>query len=133
VVSQDEREAGARELLNFGHTFGHAIEAGLGFGAWLHGEAVGCGMVLAAKTACRLGLVSDTQARRIETLVARTGLPAVPPPLPSDRWLELMRHDKKARGGSIRLVLPDGSGRGRTLAVDEALIRSVIESATPGA
>jgi 3-dehydroquinate synthase len=133
VVSQDEREAGARELLNFGHTFGHAIEAGLGFGSWLHGEAVGCGMVLAARTASRLDLLSQPQARRIEELVARTGLPVVPPPLPSARWLELMRHDKKARGGSIRLVLPDGAGSGRTLPVDEALIRSVIESATPAA
>jgi 3-dehydroquinate synthase len=129
VVSADERESGARELLNFGHTFGHAIEAGLGFGTWLHGEAVGCGMVLGAKAACRLGLVSAEQAGRIERLVASAGLPVVPPPLATDRWLELMRHDKKARGGSIRLVLPDGAGSGRTVPVEESLIRSVLESA----
>ena len=129
VVSADERESGARELLNFGHTFGHAIEAGLGFGTWLHGEAVGCGMVLGAKAACRLGLVSAEEAGRIERLIAAAGLPVVPPPLATDRWLELMRHDKKARGGAIRLVLPDGAGSGRTVAVEESLIRSVIESA----
>ena len=133
VVSGDEREAGARELLNFGHTFGHAIEAGLGFGAWLHGEAVGCGMVLGAMTACRLGLVSQAQAQRIEAVIARAGLPVRPPPMPADRWLELMRHDKKARGGTIRLVLPDGAGSARTLPVDEAVIRSVIDAATPAA
>ena len=128
VVSADEREAGMRELLNFGHTFGHAIEAGLGFGNWLHGEAVGCGMVLGAKASCRLGLVSEEQALRIERLIASAGLPVVAPAMPTDRWLELMRHDKKARGGTIRLVLPDGPGSGRTLPVDEGLIRSVIES-----
>jgi 3-dehydroquinate synthase len=130
VVSMDEREAGARELLNFGHTFAHAIEAGLGFGTWLHGEAVGCGMVLAVRTACRLGLVSQAQAQRIETVIRRAGLPVAPPAMPTDRWIELMRHDKKARGGTIRLVLPDGAGSGRTQAVDEGLIRSVIESAS---
>jgi 3-dehydroquinate synthase len=131
VVSLDEREAGARELLNLGHTFGHAIEAGLGFGTWLHGEAVGCGMVLAARAACRLGLLEQARAERIESIVSRAGLPLAPPPMPADRWLELMRHDKKARGGSIRLVLPDGAGHGRTLAVDEGLIRAVIEAAMP--
>ena len=132
VVSADEREAGARELLNFGHTFGHAIEAGLGFGTWLHGEAVACGMVLGAKAACRLGLVSEAQAGRIERLVASAGLPVAPPSMSIDRWLELMRHDKKVRGGAIRLVLPDGAGSGRTVPVEEGLIRSVIESATSG-
>jgi 3-dehydroquinate synthase len=128
VVAADEREAGLRELLNFGHTFGHAIEAGLGFGTWLHGEAVGCGMVLAARTSVRLGLVDEARAARIERLVASAGLPVSPPDMSADRWIELMRHDKKARGGAIRLVLVDGPGRGRTLAVDESLIRSVIAS-----
>jgi 3-dehydroquinate synthase len=133
VVSADEREAGARELLNFGHTFGHAIEAGLGFGTWLHGEAVGCGMVLGANAASRLGLVSDERAERIEQLIATAGLPVVPPAMPADRWIELMRHDKKARGGTIRFVLPDGAGSGRTVPVEEGLIRSVIETATSAA
>ena len=133
VVSADEREAGMRELLNFGHTFGHAIEAGLGFGTWLHGEAVGCGMVLGTKAARRLCLVAEAQARRIERLIAAAGLPVAAPTMPTERWLELMRHDKKARGGAIRLVLPDGPGSGRTVPVEEDLIRSVIESTASAA
>jgi len=133
VVSADEREAGMRELLNFGHTFGHAIEAGLGFGTWLHGEAVGCGMVLGTKAARRLGLVSEAQAARLEQLIASAGLPVAAPAMSTERWLELMRHDKKARGGAIRLVLPDGPGSGRTVPVEEGLIRAVIESTASAA
>ena len=114
VVSADEREAGMRELLNFGHTFGHAIEAGLGFGTWLHGEAVGCGMVLGAKASLPSGPRFRRAGTKIERLIASAGLPVVRPAMPTDRWLELMRHDKKARGGTIRLVLPDGPGSGRT-------------------
>ena len=130
IVGRDEKESGLRAILNFGHTFGHAIEAGLGFGTWLHGEAVGCGMVLGARAASRLGLVSEAEARRIERLIASAGLPVVPPLMSTDRWLELMRHDKKARAGSIRLVLPDGAGSARTVTVDETVIVSVIEAAT---
>jgi 3-dehydroquinate synthase len=75
VVSQDERESGLRAILNFGHTFGHAIEAGLGYGEWLHGEAVGCGMVMAARLSLRLGLVDAAFVQRLTALVARAGLP----------------------------------------------------------
>jgi 3-dehydroquinate synthase len=111
VVGADERESGQRAILNFGHTFGHAIEAGVGFGAWLHGEAVGCGMVLASRLSADLGLVPASHADRIERLVARAGLPTRAPWFPGERWLALMRHDKKAEAGEIRFVLIDGPGR----------------------
>ena len=130
VVASDERESGVRAILNFGHTFAHAIETGTGHGTWLHGEAVGCGMVLAARTSLRLGLIDAAQAGRIERLIEAAGLPLVPPAMPVERWIELMRHDKKARGGVIRLVLAEGAGSGRTLGVDEAVIRSVIEASS---
>ena len=126
VVGADEREAGLRAILNFGHTFGHAIEAGLGYGQWLHGEAVGCGMVLAADLSAELGLIDATLAQRIARLVARTGLPVQAPRMPSVRWLELMRHDKKAQAGEIRFVLLDGPGRAVLRAApDEAVLRVI--------
>jgi shikimate kinase/3-dehydroquinate synthase len=105
VVRQDEREGGLRAILNFGHTFGHAIEAGLGYGKWLHGEAVGCGMVMAADLSHRLGFI-DMQARsRITALVRAAGLPTTAPDLGADRWLELMQVDKKNEGGQIKFIL----------------------------
>ena len=126
VVGQDEREGGLRAILNFGHTFGHAIEAGLGYGQWLHGEAVGCGMVLAADLSAELGLVDAALAQRIARLVARAGLPVQAPRLPDVRWLELMRHDKKAQAGEIRFVLigPPGQAAVRA-APDEAVLRVI--------
>jgi 3-dehydroquinate synthase len=81
VVGQDERESGLRAILNFGHTFGHAIEAGLGYGQWLHGEAVGCGMVMAARLSQDLGLVDGAFVQRLRTLIERAGLPVVGPVL----------------------------------------------------
>lgn len=105
VVRQDEREGGLRAILNFGHTFGHAIEAGMGYGVWLHGEAVGCGMVMAADLSHRLGFI-DAQARsRIAALVHAAGLPTVAPDLGAERWLELMQIDKKNEGGQIKFIL----------------------------
>ena len=131
VVGADEKEAGLRAILNFGHTFGHAIEAGLGYGAWLHGEAVGCGMVMAAELSARLGLVSIAFARRIETLVARAGLPVRgPKALSAARYLELMRVDKKAEGGDIRFVLLDGESHASLRAAPEALVIDVIDALT---
>ncbi|OYV00285.1 MAG: 3-dehydroquinate synthase [Burkholderiales bacterium PBB5] len=111
VVGQDEREGGLRAILNFGHTFGHAIEAGLGYGVWLHGEAVGCGMVLAAELSARLGLVDAALVPRLKALCQRAGLPVVAPPLPIERWMALMRVDKKSEAGEIRFVVIDGPGR----------------------
>ena len=106
IVGQDERETGLRAILNFGHTFGHAIESGLGYGQWVHGEAVGAGMVMAADLSARTGMISGAQATRIRDLVARAGLPvAGPSGLTADRYLELMAVDKKAAAGKIRFVL----------------------------
>ena len=105
VVKRDEREGGLRAVLNFGHTFGHAIEAGMGYGAWLHGEAVGCGMVMAAELSHRLDLVDGATVARIRTLVQAAGLPVAAPDLGVARWIELMEVDKKNEGGAIRFIL----------------------------
>ncbi|MGZ3240493.1 MAG: bifunctional shikimate kinase/3-dehydroquinate synthase AroKB [Burkholderiaceae bacterium] len=105
VVRQDEKETGLRAILNFGHTFGHAIEAGLGYGKWLHGEAVGCGMVMAADLSQRLGFITASEKMRIVALVKAAGLPIVAPDLGNDRWLELMQVDKKNEGGQIKFIL----------------------------
>lgn len=112
VVSEDERESGQRALLNFGHTFGHAIETGLGYGSWLHGEAVAAGMCLAASLSARLGWISDEDARRAEGLLRRSGLPTrLPESLDGSRMLELMAVDKKVRSGRTRLVLLKALGQ----------------------
>jgi 3-dehydroquinate synthase len=113
VVAVDERETGVRALLNFGHTFGHAIEAGLGFGAWLHGEAVGAGMVMAADLSVRLGLLERAAADRLRRLLARAGLPVAGPALGPGRYLDLMAVDKKAEAGRIRFILLDRLGAAR--------------------
>jgi 3-dehydroquinate synthase len=105
VVARDEREGGLRAVLNFGHTFGHAIEAGMGYGAWLHGEAVGCGMVMAADMSQRLGLVDATTVERVRQLVRAAGLPVSAPDLGTARWIELMEVDKKNEGGAIKFIL----------------------------
>jgi shikimate kinase/3-dehydroquinate synthase len=105
VVRQDEREAGLRAILNFGHTFGHAIESGLGYGKWLHGEAVGCGIVMAADLSCRMGFIDYVSKIRIQKLVEAAGLPSTAPDLGEQRWLELMEVDKKNEGGQIKFIL----------------------------
>jgi len=134
VVGQDERETGLRAILNFGHTFGHAIEAGLGYGQWLHGEAVGCGMVLAARLSQRLGLLSADRVQRLADLIARAGLPVRAPRLELDpaanaaRYLELMRVDKKADAGQIRFVLVDDAGAAHLLPVADTMVAEVLEA-----
>ena len=105
VVAADERESGERALLNLGHTFAHAIEAGLGFGTWLHGEAVAAGTILAARLSERMGLLTANDVERIARLFVRAGLPIEAPSLGEDRYLELMGHDKKVENGKLRLVL----------------------------
>lgn len=111
VVRQDEREGGLRAILNFGHTFAHAIEAGLGYGTWLHGEAVGCGMVMAADLSHRLGYI-DAQAKdRIKALVQAARLPVIAPDLGVDRWIELMQVDKKNEAGKIKFILLQPLGK----------------------
>ena len=113
VVSQDERETGLRAILNFGHTFGHAIESGLGYGEWLHGEAVGCGMVLAAElSVLTSGLPADS-ARRVRELVQAIGCPVQPPAFTAERWIELMQVDKKAEAGELRFIVLPQIGQAR--------------------
>lgn len=132
VVGADEREAGLRAILNFGHTFGHAIEAGMGYGVWLHGEGVAAGMVMAAELSRRLGLVDDAFVQRLRSLIERAGLPTRGPVLDArdnaGRYLELMRVDKKAEAGEIRFVLIDGPGRAVLRAAPDALVREVIDA-----
>ncbi len=132
VVAQDERESGLRAILNFGHTFGHAIEAGMGYGAWLHGEAVAVGMVMAADLSARLQLIPTAFARRIKNLIERAGLPIAGPTLAPERYLDLMRVDKKAEGGEIRFVLIEGEGRAGMRTAPDALVVEVIEANTVG-
>lgn len=131
VVGQDERESGLRAILNFGHTFGHAIEAGMGYGEWLHGEAVGCGMVMAAELSRRLGLIDAAYAARITRLVERAGLPVRgPKQMTVDQYLELMRVDKKAEGGEIRFVVIDAPGRASMRPAPDAVVRDVLSACT---
>ena len=127
VVAADEREADLRAILNFGHTFGHAIETGLGYGRWLHGEAVGCGMVMASDLSVRLGLMPAAFVGRIRKLCQRAGLPVRAPRLGGpEQWLELMRLDKKAEGGEIRFVVIEQIGRAALRTVPEALVRETL-------
>ncbi len=127
VVGQDEREAGVRAILNFGHTFGHAIEAGLGYGEWLHGEAVGCGMVMATWLSHRLGGVDAAFVERLTRLIQKAGLPVKGPRLGADQYLQLMRLDKKAEAGAINFVVLDRPGHAIVRGASDALVREVID------
>ena len=117
VVARDEREAGERALLNLGHTFGHAIETGMGYGSWLHGEAVAAGTVMAALLSEQLGWLDLAALERIKALFRRVGLPvdgpwlAATPLATAERYLDLMRHDKKVSAGVLRLVLLQSIGQ----------------------
>jgi len=125
-----------RAILNFGHTFGHAIENGMGYGKWLHGEAVACGMVMAARLSQQLGLVDAAFVQRLTDLVERAGLPVVAPHLPApadgqsnaDRYLALMRVDKKAHDGAIQFVVIDGPGRAVLRSAPDDLVRQVVDA-----
>lgn len=129
VVVADERETGERALLNLGHTFGHAIETGLGYGEWLHGEAVAAGTLIAAELSRLLGWLTAEDVSRIEKLFVRAGLPVVGPALGAGRYLELMRHDKKVLDGKLRLVLLEKIGRAVMSDVaTESQIVAAIES-----
>ncbi len=122
VVAQDEKEGGIRAILNFGHTFGHAIEAGMGYGAWLHGQAVGCGMVMAADLSVRVGLLSEVEASRLKKIIEALRLPTQSPKLGVDRFMELMSVDKKAEGGEVRYILLNGLGQAKIQTVDDDLV-----------
>lgn len=132
VVAADEFETakeGGRALLNLGHTFGHAIETGLGYGAWLHGEAVGAGTVMAAELSRRLGWLSDADFQRTRDLLAAAGLPVVGAALGVDRYIDLMGHDKKVIAGKLRLVLLKRLGEAVTYGdAPPEQIRATIEA-----
>lgn len=132
VVGQDEKEAGLRAVLNFGHTFGHAIEAGMGYGNWLHGEGVGAGMVMAAHLSQALGLVDAAFVQRLTRLIERAGLPTRGAVLDAadnaGAYLAHMRVDKKAEAGEIRFVLIDGPGKAVVRVAPDALVRRVIDT-----
>jgi 3-dehydroquinate synthase len=113
IVARDEREGGVRALLNFGHTFGHAIEGGTGYGAWLHGEAVAAGMVMAAELSVQEAGLAKPSRDRLRALIRRAGLPVVAPALSPERMRELMAVDKKAAQGKLRFVLLEALGRAR--------------------
>ncbi|MFY3386394.1 3-dehydroquinate synthase [Paracidovorax sp. MALMAid1276] len=132
VVGQDETESGLRAILNFGHTFGHAIETGMGYGVWLHGEGVAAGMVMAAELSRRMGMVSSEFVARLTSLISRAGLPTRGPVIDAadnaGRYLELMRVDKKAEAGEIRFVVLDGPGKAVLRTAPDALVREVIDA-----
>ena len=130
IVAEDERETDVRAVLNFGHTFGHAIETAVGFGSWLHGEAVAAGMVMAAGLSARAGLLPAADAARLEALIKRAGLPIRAPRLARARWRELMAVDKKAAGARVRFVLLHGLGHAKLEStVDESLVDQIIAAA----
>ena len=110
VVEADEFESGIRAILNLGHTFGHAIEVAQGYGNWLHGEAVGAGMVMAAKLSQSMGWLSDKDVHRIVALIKKAGLPTEPPKISVKKYMQLMMLDKKTKDGQINLVLQKSIG-----------------------
>lgn len=126
VVARDEKESGERALLNLGHTFGHAIEALTGFGTWLHGEAVGCGICLAADLSARCGLLDARAVRRIEDVVRATQLPTRIAGLSKAAAIAAMRGDKKAEAGRIRFVLLDRIGRALQREVSDDLLDATL-------
>lgn len=130
VVARDEREEGERALLNFGHTFGHALEAEAGYGTLLHGEAVAIGMVLAARLSCELGLSDDADTQRLKSLLRACGLPTtIPGGHSAERLIGRMRLDKKNLGGTLRLILWRGIGRAEAVAgVAEDAIAQVLQT-----
>lgn len=130
IVALDERESGVRALLNLGHTFGHAIEAGLGYGVWLHGEAVAAGMCLAAKLSARLGWLTQDQVKRVVTLLQRARLPVqLPNNLNSETMLRFMAVDKKVQQGRLRLILLKTLGDGTIVdGVNPNLLRATLEA-----
>ena len=128
IVGEDEKETGVRALLNLGHTFGHAIEAGMGYGAWLHGEAVAAGMVLAAETSRLMGWLTEAEVARVVAVLAQAGLPTHSPDLGVDAWLGHMGHDKKVENGQLRFVLLEALGKAAVKsAVPVAVLQQVLQ------
>lgn len=132
VVAQDETENDIRALLNFGHTFGHAIEAGLGYGTWLHGEAVAAGMVLAIRASVAMNLIDVSVLDRTVSLLRQAGLPVVAPPLGTDRYVRLMAHDKKVDGGKVKFVLLRALGDAFVGTIPADVLETVLSEGTRG-
>jgi len=131
VVEADEFESGIRAILNLGHTFGHAIEVAQGYGNWLHGEAVGAGMVMAAELSQSMGWLSEKDVERIIILIKNAGLPTVPPRISVEKYLELMMLDKKTKDGQINLVLQKSMGEAvLTNAYDSSKLRQILEQSS---
>jgi 3-dehydroquinate synthase len=126
IVAADEREVGLRAVLNFGHTFAHAIEGALGYGQWLHGEAVACGMVLASDLSVALRLMPPAFAERMVRLIERTGLPVQAPDLSFDVWSRWLRVDKKVEAGAVQFVVVDALGHAVVRPADDAMVQDVI-------
>ena len=133
IVGADERESGERALLNLGHTFGHAIENGMGYGVWLHGEAVSAGMAMAADLSQRLGWISAEDVARIRRLVECAGLSVVAPALGAEKYLQLMGLDKKVVGGKIRFVLLKSIGHAVVTEAPQDLLRQTLEACAANA
>lgn len=128
IVARDEKEQGDRALLNFGHTFGHAIEAYMGYGEWLHGEAVAVGMVQASCLSYALGYLTLDEVKLVIRLIKAFDLPVVPPNCETDKLLDLMSHDKKVKAGSIRFVVLEQLGSAKVQAgIDETLVKAVLQ------
>lgn len=130
IVAADEREGGVRALLNFGHTFGHAIEAAAGYGNWLHGEAIAAGMVMAAELSQRLNFLEKHHVERVRGLISRAGLPVAGPAIAPETLMDLMAVDKKAQQGQLRFVLLEAVGRAALQSgIDEHRVREAIVAA----
>ncbi|MFH4353942.1 MAG: 3-dehydroquinate synthase [Neisseriaceae bacterium] len=129
IVSQDEKEAGVRALLNLGHTFAHVIELELGYGNWLHGEAVAIGLKLAARLSYHYGQLTRIELDRIENLLKRAQLPTKLPAIPLERWMDGFQHDKKVREGRMRFVTLEGIGKAVVKATVSPLdLKVILES-----
>ncbi|ABB74010.1 3-dehydroquinate synthase [Nitrosospira multiformis ATCC 25196] len=134
VVEEDERESGMRALLNLGHTFGHAIENAMGYGNWLHGEAVAAGTMLAAEVSRRMGMIGEEDVDRVRNLYVKTGLPVIAPNLGPEKYLHLMGLDKKVQGGKMRFILLENIGRATVHAdVPAAILTEVLTECTADA
>jgi 3-dehydroquinate synthase len=135
VVSEDERESGLREILNFGHTFAHALESATRYRKYLHGEAVGWGMIAASRLAVEKGMLSPSDEERIARMIASVGPLPVWTSIPAAKLIAAMQADKKTRAGRLRFVLPEGIGAVRcgVEAQDEMLVRVLRECAIAAA
>lgn len=132
IVAEDETESGIRAILNYGHTFGHAIETAMGYGNWLHGEAVATGMVMAADLSMRMGFIRQNDLDRVVELIRRAGLPLIPPAMAAETWINLMKKDKKAQQGLLRFILLKGLGKAAIVdEVPASTLRETLGAISP--